>query len=347
MRVHEARVRNLDITQGETLELVTDLQWVEQHNPAIDRGISYSKILYVHGVCWAFEAEETSVTRLVPDVRPGDQQPLNTHWSVVLPDVKYSSFEQSLTIGVTHSLDGHLVELEVVLHWCYLWLIVHAIEDIAVHILVDPEGRVLHLDPVDVLESEEIQVDVASEGKILDCQGHLLVQLDKRTRRVLHSWERVHHQFVVDLAVDHWEINLLADGYQAVAVIKLIVDLVDKILWEVSIRHWELHVENDVLKDQAHTVLRHGAFDLEPQVGSGDLDPCVLWQITGLDCQDLDGIVDKVLLDHEEGVVPVRVQDDFWDRVVHLHDSLNVFEVVTDLAVVFKYYERLTHLTLR
>ena len=92
-------------------------------------------------------------------------------------------------------------------------------------------------------------------------------------------------------------------------------------------------MQDDVLENQLHPLTSHtGALNLKPQVRCGDLYEGMLGLITALHCQLLNVVIDEVLLDHEQRVVPVRVEDDLGDCFVHLDDALDVFEVTTEDA---------------
>ena len=84
-------------------------------------------------------------------------------------------------------------------------------------------------------------------------------------------------ELVVQLAVYQREIHTLTDVYQAVLVLKLRAYRADKVILVLSLRDLKINIKDDILKDQFHWLfLIRCTLDLEPQIRSGDLDPCML-----------------------------------------------------------------------
>ena len=110
MRALEGWVLDHDITQGEIGILVSNLKRAEPHDLSVDGGIVYGEILYVKLVCRSLVAEKPKVTSLIFYLWIGYLQSLDTHWLVVLSNVKDSSYELGLAIRITQRHDRDLMK---------------------------------------------------------------------------------------------------------------------------------------------------------------------------------------------------------------------------------------------
>ena len=104
---------------------------------------------------------------------------MNLHGLVVLPDVENSSFKLSLAVPVTQGLHSDLLKFKGEFIVTGFGRVVHAVEDVAINIRANGELGVMDLEVTDVLQSEEVEVDVTSEGEVCDGEGHFLIKLEE------------------------------------------------------------------------------------------------------------------------------------------------------------------------